>query len=133
MEPIPSFSSVFSFFSVPVCLLENLEVDLDVHLDDDWLAVLHGRSELVLANGFHCLLVQSKADAPQDANVSRTSVRIDLQVDQNVSGNLCLASLFRELRLRSEEDLGRRDTATDAPDAATHIAAAAWSNTAAVA
>ena len=77
-----------------------MEVDLYVHLDRNRVSILHRRLELVLSNSFHRFLIQTKSNATQDSHVSRMAIGVDLEIDEDIAGDLRLARLFRKFRFR---------------------------------
>src|SRR5665213_864714 len=79
--------------------LHDREVDVDVQIDFDGLAVQHGRLELVLPDRLHGLLVQPHSDAADDLHMRRIAVLIHPQINLDVARELRLARLLGELRL----------------------------------
>src|ERR1700726_846522 len=76
--------------------VEDYSIEAEVHqeadLDRDCLTLLIlGRFELVLADGFHCLLVQAHAYRADDADVLRVALGIDNQADEDCAFVFCPA------------------------------------------
>src|SRR3954463_6596551 len=65
-----------SFRTAVSCLVEA-EVNFHVNLNGDRLAILHGRFESPLADGFDSLLIEAHAQAAGDFDVARMTGRIN--------------------------------------------------------
>src|SRR5467141_163496 len=85
------------------------ETDLDVDLNCYRVSVLHRGLELPLPNCLDGFLIEPHAERPLHANIARSAIWPDDDPEQNRSLVLCVASLFRILRVRIVDRAGCGD------------------------
>src|SRR5262249_29327411 len=87
-------------------LLEQPEVDLKRHGHTYWLSVFLARLKEPRARFFHRLLVQPHAQAANNFQIPRTSVRPDDRRENHRTLKFCFSRFLGEIRFRRE--LGNR-------------------------
>src|SRR5665213_3623366 len=113
--------------------LHDREVDVDVQIDFDGLAVQHRWLELVLPHSLDRLLIQPHPHAAHHLHMRRIAVLIHPQINLDVARELRLARLLGELRLDLvDERRGLHGTA-DVHHAAADVPAQASTDAAAIA
>src|ERR1035438_2006593 len=104
------------------------EVDFHVDHDRHRLAVLAGRFELPLLDGFDGFFVQPHAERALNANLLGTSIGADHQPEHDSSLVLRLAGFFRVFRIGRVQRFWCADSAADAIGSATVAAAVSCTN-----
>src|ERR1700691_3735555 len=110
-----------SFCLRRLCESESMQVEVyvDQYLHRHWMSLVHSRPEPVLLYSFDGLFVQPHAEMTNQADVLRIPLRIDNQLDRNISLIIRPARVICELRLDGIDDLRCAYASAHAHQAAT--------------
>src|ERR1700728_4302807 len=109
--------------------LEDIEVDVDVEIDFDRLAIFGCGLELVLPDGFDGLLVKTHPNATHDPDMRRIAMLVDPELDLHVAGELALAGFLRELGFDGVDQRGPLHQPADVHGPSASIATGTGSDT----